>query len=70
MLFRSRFTARAQVRPEEVVAILIPNADPRTVDIERVMLWADSGGRRLDPLALLGAPVQEQGVTRGAMRTA
>ncbi len=50
-----RFTARAQARPEELVALLDPNADPRTTDVERVMLWAESDGRRLDPLALLGA---------------
>ena len=50
-----RFTARAQARPEEVVALLVPNADPRITDVERVMLWAESDGRRLDPLALLGA---------------
>jgi hypothetical protein len=50
-----RFTPRAQVRPDELVALLLPNADARTVDIERVMLWADRDGRRIDPLALLGA---------------
>jgi radical SAM-linked protein len=50
-----RFTARAQARPEEVVALLVPDADPRITDVERVMLWAESGGRRLDPIALLGA---------------
>jgi radical SAM family uncharacterized protein/radical SAM-linked protein len=48
-----RFTARAQARPEDVVAFLIPEADPRTADIERTGLWAEPGGRRLDPLALL-----------------
>jgi Uncharacterized protein conserved in bacteria (DUF2344) len=50
-----RFTARAQVRPEELMALLVPHADPRITDVERVMLWAESNGRRLDPLALLGA---------------
>jgi hypothetical protein len=50
-----RFTARAQARPEEVVALLVPHSDPRTTDVERVMLWAEVGSRRLDPLALLGA---------------
>jgi hypothetical protein len=50
-----RFTARAQARPEEVVALLVPHADSRLTDVERVMLWTESEGRRLDPLALLGA---------------
>ncbi|HEY6867371.1 MAG TPA: TIGR03960 family B12-binding radical SAM protein, partial [Candidatus Eisenbacteria bacterium] len=50
-----RFTPRAQVRPDEVVALLFPGGDARTIDIERVMLWADASGRRLDPLALLSA---------------
>jgi len=50
-----RFTARAQVRPDEVAALLIPDADTRTLDVERVMLWTERDGRRLDPLALLGA---------------
>jgi hypothetical protein len=48
-----RFTVRAQVRPDEVVALLIPDTDPRTVDIERTMLWKDGSGRRLDPITLL-----------------
>jgi hypothetical protein len=48
-----RFVARAQVRPDELVALLIPDMDPRIADVERVMLWAESGGHRLDPLALL-----------------
>ena len=50
-----RFTVRAQARPEELVAVLVPGSDPRITDVERVMLWAESDGRRLDPLALLGA---------------
>jgi radical SAM-linked protein len=50
-----RFTQRAQVRPEEVVALLIPTADARTADVERTLLWTEIGGRRLDPLELLGA---------------
>jgi len=50
-----RFTARAQVRPDEIVALLIPRTEPRTLDVERVALWVESGGRRLDPLALLSA---------------
>ncbi|HYM82514.1 MAG TPA: TIGR03960 family B12-binding radical SAM protein [Candidatus Limnocylindria bacterium] len=50
-----RFTPRAQVRPEELVALLIPSGDSRTVDIERTALWTEIGGRRLDPLALLAA---------------
>jgi radical SAM family uncharacterized protein/radical SAM-linked protein len=50
-----RFTARAQVRPDEIVALLLPRADARTADVERTQLWAEIGGRRLDPLELLGA---------------
>ena len=48
-----RFTVRAQVRPDELVTLLIPHADARTTDIERVELWAEVGGRRLNPLELL-----------------
>jgi radical SAM-linked protein len=50
-----RFTARAQVRPDEVTALLLPEGDPRTLDVERTRLWAEPGGRRYDPLELLGA---------------
>jgi radical SAM family uncharacterized protein/radical SAM-linked protein len=50
-----RFTPRAAVRPEELVAILLPSGDVRTRDVERTALWTEAGGRRLDPLALLGA---------------
>jgi radical SAM family uncharacterized protein/radical SAM-linked protein len=49
-----RFTLRAQIRPEEVVALLIPDVDARTSDIERVSLWVEQEGHRLDPLDLLG----------------
>jgi radical SAM family uncharacterized protein/radical SAM-linked protein len=48
-----RFTARAAVRPEEIVGLLLPGQDPRTVDIERTALWTEVGGERLDPLQLL-----------------
>ena len=48
-----RFTPRAQVRPDEIVRLLIPDGDARTVDVERVMLWANFSGRRLDPIQLL-----------------
>jgi radical SAM family uncharacterized protein/radical SAM-linked protein len=48
-----RFTARAQVRPDEVVALLFPDRDARSTDVERVALWTEVSGRRLDPLALL-----------------
>jgi len=50
-----RFTPRASVRPEELVAILVPSGDVRTLDVERTALWTEADGRRLDPLALLGA---------------
>ena len=50
-----RFLTRAQVRPDEVVALLFPGRDARTTDVERIALWTESGGPRLDPLALLTA---------------
>jgi radical SAM family uncharacterized protein/radical SAM-linked protein len=50
-----RFTPRAQVRPDELVSLLVPEADVRGVDVERVGLWTERGGRRLDPLELLSA---------------
>ena len=48
-----RFTARAQARPDDVVALLFPGSDPRTVDVERTMLWVEHGDDRLDPMQLL-----------------
>ena len=57
-----RFTPRAVVRPEELLAEMFPDDDPRTADIERTALWAESGGRRLDPLELLS--VRDPGVVR------
>jgi radical SAM-linked protein len=48
-----RFTPRAVVRPEEVVAWLLPDHDVRTLDIERMALWTEVDGGRLDPLELL-----------------
>ncbi len=50
-----RFIPRAQVRPDDLVALLFPGADARTVDVERTALWAVAGGQRLDALELLGA---------------
>jgi len=50
-----RFTPRAQVRPDEVVALLFPGHDARSTDVERTALWTELGGHRLDPLALLTA---------------
>jgi radical SAM family uncharacterized protein/radical SAM-linked protein len=57
-----RFTPRASVRPEEILAVLLPQGDPRTADIERSTLWAEASGRRLDPLELLY--VREPGIAR------
>ena len=48
-----RFVPRAVVRPEELVSLLLPSGDARTLDIERSALWMDVDGQRLDPLALL-----------------
>jgi radical SAM family uncharacterized protein/radical SAM-linked protein len=52
---RIRFVPRAQARPDELIPLLIPGADARTVDVERTMLWAAVGDQCLDPLALLEA---------------
>ena len=62
-----RFTARAQARPDELVALLVPEGDARTLDVERVSLWAERGGRRLDPLQLLGARDAEECAVRGTV---
>jgi radical SAM family uncharacterized protein/radical SAM-linked protein len=48
-----RFTLRAAARPDDLLGLLVPEADPRTVDIERTALWADRGGERWEPLRLL-----------------
>lgn len=48
-----RFTVRASVRPDDLMAILFPESDARTLDVERTQLWVDRDGRRLDPLAML-----------------
>ncbi len=57
-----RFTPRAAVRPEELLAELFPPGDARTADVERTALWAESGGRRLDPMELL--TVRDPGIMR------
>jgi hypothetical protein len=48
-----RFTLRAAARPDDLLGLLVPEADPRTVDVERTALWADRGGERWQPLRLL-----------------
>ena len=48
-----RFTLRASARPDDMLGLLIPEADPRTVDIERTALWADRDGERCEPFAML-----------------
>jgi hypothetical protein len=48
-----RFTLRAAARPDDLIGLLVPEADPRTVDVERTELWAERGGERWDPLRLL-----------------
>lgn len=48
-----RFTARAQARPDDLLAVLFPESDPRTVDIERTELWIMHGEERVDPLTAL-----------------
>lgn len=48
-----RFTVRAAARPEDLVALLLPEADARTADVERIELWAERDGALLDPLRLL-----------------
>jgi len=48
-----RFTLRAAARPDDLLGLLVPEADPRTVDVERTALWTERGGERLEPLRLL-----------------
>jgi radical SAM-linked protein len=50
-----RFTLRASARPDDLLGLLVPEADPRTVDVERTALWADRGGERWEPLRLLSS---------------
>ncbi|HEV2105082.1 MAG TPA: TIGR03936 family radical SAM-associated protein, partial [Candidatus Eisenbacteria bacterium] len=54
-----RFTLRAAARPDDLVGLLFPGSDPRTVDVERTELWAERGGERLDPLRLLSPRTEE-----------
>jgi len=51
-----RFTMRAQARPDDVVGLLFPDLDPRTVDVERTEMWVERGNDRLDPMQLLSSP--------------
>ena len=48
-----RFALRASARPDDLLGLLVPEADPRTVDVERTALWADREGERCEPLQLL-----------------
>ena len=48
-----RFALRAQARPDDVVGLMFPGADPRTVDVERTELWVEHGEDRFDPMQLL-----------------
>ena len=48
-----RFTMRAQARPDDVIGLLFPGFDPRTVDVERTAMWVEHEGDRLDPIELL-----------------
>jgi radical SAM family uncharacterized protein/radical SAM-linked protein len=50
-----RFIPRAVVRPEELIAFILPDLDVRALDVERTALWTELGERRLDPIALLTA---------------
>jgi len=52
-----RFTARAQARPDDLLGVLFPESDPRTVDIERTELWVMHGDERIDPLTALAPRV-------------
>ena len=51
-----RFTMRAQARPDDVVGLLFPDLDPRTVDVERTEMWVERGNDRIDPMRLLSSP--------------
>ena len=50
-----RFTLRAQAGPTIWWPCCSRSAMPAPTDVERLALWAEPGGRRLDPLALLDA---------------
>ncbi len=51
-----RFTMRASARPDDVVGLVFPDLDPRTVDVERTEMWVERGNVRLDPMQLLASP--------------
>jgi len=48
-----RFALRASARPDDLLGLLVPESDPRTVDVERTALWAEREGERCEPLRLL-----------------
>lgn len=48
-----RFTQRASARPDDLLTLLVPEADPRTADVERTAMWAEREGERLEPFRLL-----------------
>jgi hypothetical protein len=50
-----RFTLRAAARPDDLLGLLVPEADPRTVDVERTAMWAEREGERWEPLRLLSS---------------
>jgi radical SAM family uncharacterized protein/radical SAM-linked protein len=57
-----RFTPRSQARPDEIVKLVLPQADARLLAVERSGLYRIAGEDRLTPFDLLmhAAPTQEE----------
>ncbi len=59
-----RFTPRAQARPDELVRLMLPEADARLLTIERTGLYQDAGEDRLTPFDLLQSAARPQEARR------
>jgi radical SAM family uncharacterized protein/radical SAM-linked protein len=59
-----RFTPRAQGRPDELVRLMFPQADPRLLEMERTGLYRVQGEERLSPFDLLLSAVGAQEANR------
>jgi radical SAM family uncharacterized protein/radical SAM-linked protein len=55
-----RFTPRSQARPEELVKLLLPEADVRLLAVERTGLYRIQGEDRLTPFELLRTAARPQ----------
>jgi hypothetical protein len=59
-----RFTPRSQVRPDELVRLMLPQADSRLLAIERTGLYRIAGEDRLSPFDLLTNAAHSQEESR------